>query len=243
MHFLHYFIGWDVGGWNCDNNQLSRDAVVILDANRNLCGTAWRGNLRSVINETASAQDFLAALFDACKAPCTFPIHATLAIDTPLAFSREFKRLITGLESTAFLGQSQDNPYLFRYTERFLFQRGLKPLSPVKDMIGSQATKGMHVLGKFAPEVAGCGVWTGGDCLTAIEGYPSAAKRSPSLTAMRDSYGQFPKADQEDALYCALLAALFVQKPDALAGPNELAPREEGWIWVSKDCLDHTRHK
>ena len=26
------FIGWDVGGWNCDNNADSRDAIVILDA-------------------------------------------------------------------------------------------------------------------------------------------------------------------------------------------------------------------
>lgn len=28
-----YFVGWDVGGWNCDNNSESRDAIVILDAN------------------------------------------------------------------------------------------------------------------------------------------------------------------------------------------------------------------
>ena len=27
-----FFIGWDVGGWNCDKNGESRDAIVILDA-------------------------------------------------------------------------------------------------------------------------------------------------------------------------------------------------------------------
>lgn len=26
-----FFIGWDVGGWNCDKNGTSRDAIVILD--------------------------------------------------------------------------------------------------------------------------------------------------------------------------------------------------------------------
>ena len=26
------FIGWDVGGWNCDRNSKSRDALVVLDA-------------------------------------------------------------------------------------------------------------------------------------------------------------------------------------------------------------------
>ena len=28
------FIGWDVGGWNCDKNPASRDALVVLDAGR-----------------------------------------------------------------------------------------------------------------------------------------------------------------------------------------------------------------
>jgi len=26
-----YSIGWDVGGWNCDHNATSRDAIVILN--------------------------------------------------------------------------------------------------------------------------------------------------------------------------------------------------------------------
>jgi hypothetical protein len=29
-----FFIGWDVGGWNCDKNRESRDALVILDVNQ-----------------------------------------------------------------------------------------------------------------------------------------------------------------------------------------------------------------
>jgi len=37
---------WSIGGWNCDKNQNSRDAIVILDANHEIVGTPWRGNLR-----------------------------------------------------------------------------------------------------------------------------------------------------------------------------------------------------
>jgi hypothetical protein len=32
------FMGWDVGGWNCDRNPASRDALVVLDAERRLVG-------------------------------------------------------------------------------------------------------------------------------------------------------------------------------------------------------------
>ena len=44
-----FFIGWDVGGWNCDNNSNSRDAIVILDDDLTLVGKPWRGNLRESI--------------------------------------------------------------------------------------------------------------------------------------------------------------------------------------------------
>ena len=30
------YIGWDVGGWSCEHNANSRDALVVLDAQRNL---------------------------------------------------------------------------------------------------------------------------------------------------------------------------------------------------------------
>lgn len=43
----HYYIGWDVGAWNCDRNAASRDAIVILDAARRVIGTPGRGNLRA----------------------------------------------------------------------------------------------------------------------------------------------------------------------------------------------------
>ena len=33
-----FFIGWDVGGWNCDKNGKSRDAIVVLDSTPTIVG-------------------------------------------------------------------------------------------------------------------------------------------------------------------------------------------------------------
>ncbi|MGO9017169.1 MAG: hypothetical protein ACLQVJ_02350 [Syntrophobacteraceae bacterium] len=48
-----FYIGWDVGGWNCDKNLNSRDAIVILDSALAIMGKPWRGNLRTAINNSA----------------------------------------------------------------------------------------------------------------------------------------------------------------------------------------------
>jgi hypothetical protein len=247
-----YFIGWDVGGWNCDKNRESRDALLILDAERNLVGTPWRGNLRKSINEVATARAWLERLFDYCRAD--FPentLHAVLAIDTPLGFSEAFSRLITCREYAESIEQSNTNTYLFRATERFLFDHGLTPLSPVKDMIGSQATKGMHVLAKFARKATQCGVWSDGDCLTAIEAYPSACKTSAFIQhlllpyemnermnpAERPWIEAIDHPDKRDALICALIAHAFAYCPETLAVPLASIQPAEGWIWVPKDAL------
>lgn len=247
-----FFIGWDVGGWNCDNNRASRDALVILDAERNLVGMPWRGNLRTHINEAATARDWIGALFSLCAA--TKPddtVCVTLAIDTPLGFSEAFVRLVTGLGCTGPVEHSETNPYLFRQTEYFLFQQGLKPLSAIKDMIGSQATKGMHVLAKFTPRVARCGVWTDGPMLTAIEAYPSACKASPLVQDLLARYvvaernnpperlwiEPIDNQDKLDALTCALVAHTFTYRPETLACPPDSIPETEGWIWIPNDAL------
>ncbi|MBT2968938.1 MAG: hypothetical protein KME56_00375 [Candidatus Thiodiazotropha sp. (ex Ctena orbiculata)] len=84
-------IGWDVGGWNCDKNQNSRDAIVILDANHEIVGAPWRGNLRECINSCSTSIEWIAALFDLCGSgvsPESGPV--ILAIDTPLGFSEAY---------------------------------------------------------------------------------------------------------------------------------------------------------
>lgn len=241
-----HYIGWDVGGWNCDKNGKSRDAVVILNPALQIVGKPWRGNLRTTINAATGSDAFIHALFALCGAPAALALGAdaappaprvTLAIDTPLGFSQAFVGLATALKCVEPIAHFASNPYLFRRTERFLFEHGLTPLSAVKDMIGSQATKGMHALAKFAPHRASCGVWTDTRQLVAIEAYPSACQTSQTLAKLQQGYPTLDHEDKTDALTCALVAYLFDQKLNALAGPDDAVPPGEGWIWVPGDVL------
>lgn len=248
------FIGWDVGGWNCDYNPKSRDALVILDEDRTLLGVPWRGNLRTTINQSTSTEDFIRNLLVLCRVDKLEldTLKTTLAIDTPLGFSRPLIDLLISGKTAPSIGLASENPYLHRQTEHFLFKMGLSPLSPIKDMIGSQATKGMHVLRRFAPAQQTCGVWTDGRWLQAIEAYPSACKRSRCIDQLRapffeqvsaadPSSRQFISAlghvDLQDALTCALLGWLFEYDPESLAQPLPDIDPVEGWIFVPADGL------
>lgn len=233
-----FFIGWDVGAWHCKTRGESCDAIVILDSNLVSVGPPWRGNLREYINEATTSTDLICKLFALCDAkPPAGAFHITLAIDTPLGFSEAFLGLVTGLVCVERLDDFRSNPYLFRRTERYLYEQGLKPLSAVQDQIGSQATKGMHVLGKFAPKRQSCGVWTDGGSLTAIEAYPSACKTSATIKGLQQPFGKFDYDDIDDALTCALLAYLFAVRAEDLEAPTDSVPDSEGWIWVPKDGL------
>ena len=241
-----FFIGWDVGGWNCDKNGESRDAIVILDAGLAIVGTPWRGNLRKSINASTTSRAWVEALFALCgAAPPPITACVTLAIDTPLGFSQAFVALVTGRTYAEALESSATNPYLFRQTERCLFEQGIRPLSAVKDMIGSQATKGMHALAKFAPQVQRCGVWSDGAALTAIEAYPAPCKHSDLMARLLQRYKDWRQAnhqDKVDALTCALIAYCFQVQPETLAQPDGSVPVSEGWIWLPQDVLPRASH-
>jgi hypothetical protein len=127
--------------------------------------------------------------------------------------------------------------YLFRETERHLFRHGLRPLSAIKDMIGSQATKGMHVLAKFARRRLSCGVWSDGGTLRVIEAYPSGCKGSAAVARLRGRFPGLGHEDEEDALTCALVAYLFARQLGVLDAPSGNVPTTEGWIWVPRDAL------
>jgi hypothetical protein len=231
-----FSIGWDVGGWNCDKNTRSRDAIVILDSAMALVGQPWRGNLRVTINEATTPSEWIRRLFCLCQAePPGDLVRVTMAIDTPLGFSVEFLNLITRRQWTEPLADSGTNPYLFRQTERHLFQRGLRPLSAIKDMIGSQATKGMHALAKFAPVVESCGVWTDGRGYRAIETYPTACRDAKVVQGLLNARESLGSNDLEDARTCAFVAHLFATDRDSLERPSPGVPHSEGWIWVPKD--------
>jgi len=230
-----FFIGWDVGGWNCDKNGNSRDAIVILDDTLAIVGQPWRGNLRECIANATTTSNWLKALFAKCKS--RFPARAaavTMAIDTPLGFSDEFVGLITRRRCVEADDTSGLNRYLFRQAERYLFDRGLRPLSAVKDMIGSQATKGMHVLAKFAPKIESCGVWTDERGFRAIETYPTACRETPEVKKLLKRSKPLGHDDKDDARICALVAYLFATERSKLDDPDDSVPRSEGWIWVTK---------
>ena len=230
-----FFIGWDVGGWNCDKNGKSRDAIVILDSALNLVGKPWRGNLRKCICAANNTRDWLAALFLHCRAEFPGPpASVTMAIDTPLGFPEQFVALATGRSWGEPHADSGNNHYLFRHTERHLFAQGLRPLSAIKDMIGSQATKGMHVLAKFAPQVESCGVWTDGHGFRAIETYPTACRNSTAVKTLLKGRRTLGHDDKDDARICAFVAHLFATERGSLAAPPEQVPQREGWIWVPR---------
>ncbi|MGV8988194.1 MAG: hypothetical protein ACOH2H_18135 [Cypionkella sp.] len=226
------FIGWDVGGWNCDKNPKSRDALVVLDGTGARIGQPWRGNLRQTLNTAATAADFLTAILALCKLRAPAHPRATIAIDAPLGFPTAFARLITGGAALTQIGQSAANPYLYRATERRLVAEGGTPLSAVKDMIGSQSTKAMHAVARYTKPVAP-GVWSDGTHLTLIETYPALCR-----SRARGTFNDLATAttareiDILDAEVCAQIARAFVQRSDWLEPPTPDVPASEGWIWA-----------
>lgn len=229
------FIGWDVGGWNCDKNTRSRDALVVLDGSGSDIGEPWRGNLRRTINDSSTSREFLSAVLNHCSLIREAEnVYATIAIDAPLAFPKALVWLIERGKPLDHVGnKSAENPYLFRFTERRLASAGIiRPLSPIKDMIGSQATKAMHLISRFNLQQIELGVWSDNDCLTVIETYPSLCR--VRLNGTQDK--QTPKkkgaeADISDARICAQIARKHQLRPESLEPPPQNAPEAEGWIW------------
>jgi predicted nuclease with RNAse H fold len=233
-----FSIGWDVGGWSCDDNPRSRDAIVILDSTPTIVGEPWWGNLRECIATAATTSDWLKALFAKCGAEYPDePLSVTMAIDTPLGFSDEFVGLVNRRECVEPDATSGRNRYLFRHTERHLFEKGLAPLSAVKDMIGSQATKGMHILAKFAPQIESCGAWTDGHGFRAIETYPTACRATKAIKKFLNGRNKLKPDDKEDARICALVAHLFATDRSTLEAPDDKVPHSEGWIWVPRRTI------
>ncbi len=211
-----YYIGWDVGAWNCDKNSRSRDAVAILNSDRKIIGKPFRGNLKELINASKNKTEFINGLFEKCDNPNITSKKIVLAIDAPLAFSVGLTNLITG-KISGNINDHQNNPYLFRATERFLFENGFKPLSSIKDMIGSQATKAMHVIAKFKLKIVDCGVWQDNSgLLKVIETYPAVCKRIRLSAEAKNLKTQ----DRKDAWICAEVAYLFHKKKRGATWPS-----------------------
>ena len=241
------FLGWDAGAWNCDRNRESRDALCALELGGSgpvLVGTPWRGNLRDLLVAHAG-HDLVGALLRRLDVGADDSRHVTIAIDTPLAWPRRMLELVTVGTCIDVPAEADNNPYLFRMQELALFGREQRPLSVVRDMIGSQSTKGIHFLHRARLAPMGVGIWGLGST-TAIETYPAAAVADLevarlSAALLADVLGQERKprndawqGDVRDAIACALIAMLHRQRPERLEAPGPEAEPAEGWIWLPK---------
>lgn len=247
------FVGWDVGAWNCDDKSRSQDALCILTGSSLdelvVAAEPWRGNLREALVEHS------------CPGAVLRPCHraerhddVVIAIDTPLGWPQAFVSLLEARAAPVLPvpKSAAENPYVFRTTERALVQRNLfakgrTPLSAVRDMIGSQSSKGIYFLRKGNMIQDSVAVWTTDGC-TAIETYPTPVRSSHVLRPHFErlvhdrSFEELAATgkaleDHQDSLWCALVAALHRLAPEALAGPPaDDVLKHEGWIWIPKDC-------
>jgi hypothetical protein len=142
--------------------------------------------------------------------------------------------LLTHRRCVDAVGRSAENPYLFRDTERRLFAAGLSPLSAIKDMIGSQSSKAIHAVAKFAPITVSTGVWSNGGSFRVIETYPAACRGRMEPGDLDHDADAESVADIVDARICALIAHRFTVAPHTLEGPAADTPPSEGWIWLPK---------
>lgn len=235
-----YFVGWDVGGWNCDKNRNSRDAVCVLQEQGQLeiVGRVRRGNIRDWINRHTTVQSLVNEF---CGTSIDEHDNVFLAIDTPLGFSNAFRNLLSSRSIVEEIPQYySDNPYLYRQTENWLFKTKFSPLSCIKDMIGSQSTKGIHLLARIGATTGPdhVGIWKN-ETTTAIEAYPTTCKSSTLMASLRAKLAldELRHEDHFDAVYCALTAFVFATNRDQLVGPTDEIDFEEGWIWAPTDAI------
>lgn len=248
---LKLFVGWDVGGWHCDKNANSRDALVVTGLRNGevvVEGKPWRGNLRSVLMaETGHA--LISAMLGLCGVNADPTMEVVIAIDTPLGWPSAMMRLAQGGAASFVSGVDGENPYTRRATELALIQRGFAPLSAVRDMLGSQSTKGIHFLRAADLQEVSRGVWRHTDetgrSITAIETYPAVALQMSRLHTLQTAVlnrtqgglrsGEKPLHDDiRDALACALVAYLFIQDPTEMEAVPAQVPDGEGWIMLPK---------
>lgn len=241
---MNLYVGWDVGGWHCDRNRESRDALVVLRLNENsqptLIGQSWRGNLRAVLAShrgTALVEEMLRF----CNVDLADSAEVMIAIDAPLGWPAAMLALANGGDTADVSDKDDGNVYTRRATELGLIRQGFSPLSSVRDMIGSQSTKAIHFLRAARLASQPDAVWSDGR-VSAIETYPAVALKSAQCASLHEPLFQNLLAQQtitkpalpdvRDALACAVVAYLAAEKPDSVIKPPAGYPALEGWIIV-----------
>lgn len=243
---MKFFVGWDVGGWHCDRNRESRDAIAVLatgdDGQPQLIGRAWRGSLRQILVKHRGIET-VREILRLCDITIGQADEVLFAIDAPLGWPKAMLSLATGGPSAEVSGRDYENPYTRRETELDLIRQGFLPLSNVRDMIGSQSTKAIHFL-RVAELVPRPGaVWSNGN-VSAIETYPAVALKEARCAISHGSLlnsliskqaiAQTALPDIRDALACAVVAYMAGEHPNEVVEPPADYPDLEGWIIVPK---------
>jgi hypothetical protein len=239
-------IGWDVGAWHCDNNRASQDALVVLEFDGHSprrIGSPWRGNVRSILSENTGIQ-LIHSFLRLCGVDANDRFDAVIGIDTPLGWPQAAIALLNGEDQVTVGPQEAHNPYTRRRTEaeiiegNYLHPNGqrLRPLSVVRDQIGSQSTKGLHFLRAANLQSIGPGIWHSAadrNHVIAIETYPALATATANERFHQiESELRDPNAheDHRDALKCAIVSHLFGDLRDEIEGIPDSVPVAEGWI-------------
>ncbi len=212
---------------------------------------ADRGGAISAKDLTASTGG---ALLDRMLRRCSLQpdlfSEIVIAIDTPLGWPKAMIDLATGGPTVVVTSRDSENPYTRRLTELKLIEREHRPLSAVRDQLGSQSTKAIHFLRAAELRASGCGVWQSDEStrpVTAIETYPAAAimlgrtaELHDQVIRQLDNAGRPLRAgaefsDVKDALTCALVAYLHGEAPLELERAPAEASMLEGWIVLPID--------
>jgi|GEM_PF-1820153 len=159
---MKYYIGWDVGAWHCpETGKRSKDAIAIIDEERELVGKLWEGNLTKIYLKTVKevkpecTSIFIEEIFSLCGAKAEYKKDASfcIAIDTPLGWTTSFRELLTMWSFGSYkelilkeMGSKNNNSILTRKTEQN-FGESLSAIRDQKDLqLGDMDSKNNNPL-------------------------------------------------------------------------------------------------
>ncbi|MBY5920942.1 DUF429 domain-containing protein [Ferrimonas balearica] len=241
-------IGWDVGGW-----QGKKQAVAVAAWRRGDKAVTWLG-----ISPAFSLSQRAPLSLDTLLSPAGVSVdvvakakQVTIGIDAPLAYPLAFKRLLAGEPVLDTAPQAEiDNPLAYRDCERWVhWTFGKKPMSPVFDRLGNNATVAMSALHALRRQGYSVLPQDADEAIRAvIEVYPALLKdAAESASPAKPMFRPFlpDPVPQTGDVYDAALAALValghglcaLGEEEALSLPCILGPapgyvRDEGWVYA-----------
>lgn len=237
-----FFIGWDVGAWNCDGGD-SQDALCVATETKGKLTVRgdWRGNLRQVLDE-GSGLGILREFFRVCRIEPPKRAKAAIAIDTPLGWPQPVLQLFLCGNATHVpmksLSVPEDRAGPVRPGISPAFHSSRYDRQPINK--GHSFSKEGGVEDRIR--------WRVDYDESRHRGYrnrnlpqapckksPSACKAFLDVTGTGNVAGSKRERDLQDALRCALIAWWFRADRSKLAEPSPDIPCDEGWIWLPKD--------